>query len=68
MVEIGKGICEAGADPMFVVKGDGLVDSSVGDGVTVSQVLCDDTGARFVFLRNVVAIGIFSCGGGVRGF
>ena len=51
---------------MLIVKGDGLLDSVVGNGVTVSEILRQNTGARFVFLRNIMAIGICSCGGRLR--
>ncbi len=53
---------------MLVVKVDGLVDGSVGDGIAVSQVLRDDARARFIFLRNIRAVCISSCDGGLRGF
>ena len=48
---------------MLVVERDGALDGGVGDGVAVRQVLGHDARAGFVFLREVVVVGV-----GLAGF
>ena len=49
----GEIICEASADPMFLIESDSALDGGVGEDVTVGEVFRDDAGAGFVFLANL---------------